>query len=87
MGSGNFSEMQSRMQQQMMNNPELMQQLMSNPMVEQLMSNPELIRTMLQSNPQMRDLLEVCYNVKNYYFLYHLKTFSFRSEIPRLTMF
>lgn len=58
MGSGSFSEMQSRMQQQMMNNPEFMQQLMNNPMVEQLMSNPDLIRTMLQSNPQMRDLLE-----------------------------
>ncbi|CAD5122358.1 DgyrCDS10795 [Dimorphilus gyrociliatus] len=58
MGSGGLSEMQSRLQQQMMNNPEHLQQLMNNPMVEQLMSNPEVIRTMLQSNPQMRDLLE-----------------------------
>lgn len=42
-----------------MNNPQAMQQLMSSPMVQSLFNNPELMRSMIQMNPQMRELMEV----------------------------
>jgi ubiquilin len=58
MGSANFVEMQQRMQQEMTSNPQLMSQMMDNPMVQSLMSNPDIIRQMLSSNPQMQDLME-----------------------------
>jgi len=57
-GSGNMSEMQ----QQMMNNPELMNQLMSSPHVQNamqgLLDNPELLQQMIRLNPQMNQIME-----------------------------
>jgi len=44
-----------------MNNPALIRQVMDNPMVQQITSNPEIMRTMMLSNPQMRELMEVVY--------------------------
>lgn len=41
-----------------MSNPEMMRQLMDNPMVQQLMSNPDVMRQLITSNPQMRELME-----------------------------
>lgn len=58
MGSANFMEMQQRMQREMMNNPDMLRQMMDNPMVQSLMSNPEVMRQMITSNPQMRELME-----------------------------
>lgn len=46
------------MQQQMMQNPEMLRQIMDSPMMQGIMSNPELIRSMMQSNPAMQQLLE-----------------------------
>jgi len=43
---------------QMMQNPQMMQQLMSLPMVQQMMSNPETVRAMLRMNPQLSRLME-----------------------------
>ncbi|ELU14398.1 hypothetical protein CAPTEDRAFT_19493 [Capitella teleta] len=57
-GSANFMDMQQRMQREMMSNPEMMRQLMDNPMVQQLMSNPDVMRQLITSNPQMRELME-----------------------------
>ena len=41
-----------------MNNPDMMQQMMDNPMVQQLMSNPDVLRNMFTQNPQMRELMD-----------------------------
>lgn len=46
------------MGQQMMSNPEMVRQMMENPMVQSLMSNPDYVRTLLTSNPQMQELME-----------------------------
>lgn len=48
------------MQQQLMNNPEMMQQIMSSPMMQSLMSNPEIMRGMMQSNPQVTSPRVLC---------------------------
>merc|ERR1719440_2086898 len=48
----------NRMQQQLMQNPEMMQSIMNSPMMQSLMDNPEMIRNMFMSNPQMQQVLE-----------------------------
>mmetsp|Transcript_71670 Transcript_71670/g.202621 ORF Transcript_71670/g.202621 Transcript_71670/m.202621 type:complete len:269 (-) Transcript_71670:1069-1875(-) len=48
----------NRMQQQLMQNPEMMQSIMNSPMMQNLMDNPEMIRNMFMSNPQMQAVLE-----------------------------
>jgi len=58
LGSANFMEMQQRMQQNIMNNPDFMRQIMDSPMTQSLMSNPEIVRSLIQGNPQMRQLIE-----------------------------
>lgn len=42
-----------------MSNPAQLRQLMDSPMVQSITSNPDLLRSLLLSNPQMRDLMEV----------------------------
>ncbi|XP_028398994.1 ubiquilin-1-like [Dendronephthya gigantea] len=54
MGMGDMQQVQ----QQLMNNPEMMQQMFENPLVQSMMSNPELIQQMIMSNPQMQQLVE-----------------------------
>ena len=44
---------------QLMGNPEMLRQLMDNPMIQQLMSNPDVMRQLITGNPQMRELMEV----------------------------
>ena len=56
MGSANFMEMQQRMQRDLLNNPDMLRQVLDNPLTQSLMSNPEIIRQMLESNPQMQVL-------------------------------
>ena len=58
LGNANFAEMQAQMQQQVMSNPDMMRQMLDNPMVQSLMSNPDVIRELMMSNPQMQSLLE-----------------------------
>jgi len=41
-----------------MNNPEMVRQIMDNPLVQSLMSDPNYVRTLLTSNPQMQQLME-----------------------------
>lgn len=53
-----FSQMMAQTQQQMMQNPDMMQQLMNSPMVQQMMSNPDMLRAMVRMNPQLNELME-----------------------------
>lgn len=57
-GNANFAEVQSQIQQEVMSNPNLMRQMLDNPLVQSLMSNPDVIREMMMSNPQMQSLIE-----------------------------
>jgi len=58
MGSANFMEMQQQVQEGIRNNPDLMRQVMDSPLTQSLMSNPEILRSLIQSNPQMRQLMD-----------------------------
>merc|ERR1712012_897016 len=58
MGSANFMEMQQRMQRELMQNPDMLRQVLDNPVTQSLMSNPDVIRQMLESNPQMQEAME-----------------------------
>jgi len=53
-----FEQMQAQVQQQMAQNPEMMQQMMNSPMMQQMMSNPETLRGMMRMNPRMNQLME-----------------------------
>lgn len=58
LGSANFMELQQQMQRQLMANPEMLSQIMENPLVQDMMSNPDLMRHMIMANPQMQQLME-----------------------------
>nr|AAH55536.1 Ubin protein [Danio rerio] len=58
MVSANFMELQQQMQRQLMSNPEMLSQIMENPLVQSMMSNPDLMRQMIMANPQMQQLME-----------------------------
>jgi ubiquilin len=51
-------DLQSRMQHELMGNPEMMRTILDNPMVQQMMNNPDTMRTLITSNPQMQDLMQ-----------------------------
>lgn len=55
---GNFMDMSNRIQQEMMQNPDMLRTLFDNPFVQRLVSNPENMRTLLTRNPQMQELME-----------------------------
>jgi ubiquilin len=46
------------MQQQIMQNPQLLQQMMESPMMQSLLENPQLIQQMMMANPMLRNLSE-----------------------------
>ncbi|CAL8068337.1 unnamed protein product [Calicophoron daubneyi] len=50
--------MQQALQNQVLQNPELLRNMLENPMVQSLMSNPDVIQSLFQANPQMRELME-----------------------------
>uniref|UniRef100_A0A8C4QEI7 Ubiquilin n=1 Tax=Eptatretus burgeri TaxID=7764 RepID=A0A8C4QEI7_EPTBU len=58
LGSSNFVELQQQMQRQLLANPELLSQIMENPLVQSMMANPEMMRQLLMANPQMQQLME-----------------------------
>ncbi|KAF2885716.1 hypothetical protein ILUMI_20489 [Ignelater luminosus] len=58
MGSVNFMELQNRMQSELLGNPDLLRQVLDNPLVQRLMNDPENMRTLITSNPQMQELIE-----------------------------
>lgn len=51
-------ELQQQMQRQLMSNPEMLSQIMENPLVQDMASNPDLMRHMIMANPQMQQLME-----------------------------
>ena len=57
-GATNPLDPTSRMHEQLLRNPEMMQQIMSSPMMENLLNNPDMIRNMMMNNPQMQQLLD-----------------------------
>lgn len=46
------------MQRQLMSNPEMLSQIMENPLVQSMMSNPDFMRRTITANPQMQQLME-----------------------------
>lgn len=50
---------QARMQQELLSNPDMLRQVLDNPLVQQMMNDPENMRTLITSNPQMQDLMSV----------------------------
>ncbi|XP_028911882.1 ubiquilin-4 isoform X2 [Ornithorhynchus anatinus] len=58
LGSANFMELQQQMQRQLMSDPELLTQIMENPLVQDVMAQPQLMRHMIMANPQMQQLME-----------------------------
>ncbi|KAL4630121.1 ubiquilin-1 isoform X1 [Arapaima gigas] len=58
LNSTNFSELQSQMQRQLISNPEMMAQIMENPLVQSMLSNPDLMRQLILANPQMQQLIQ-----------------------------
>lgn len=57
-GSGTFMDLQARMQNELMTNPDVMRTLLDNPLVQQMMNNPDTMRSLITSNPQMQDLMQ-----------------------------
>lgn len=57
-GPGSFMDLQSRMQSELMGNPDLMRTVLDNPLVQQMMNNPETMRSLITSNPQMQELMQ-----------------------------
>ncbi|XP_059478939.1 ubiquilin-1 isoform X2 [Neocloeon triangulifer] len=58
LGSQNFVELQQRMQQELLSNPDALRRLYDNPLVQRLMNDPENMRNLITSNPQMQELME-----------------------------
>lgn len=56
-GPGGMPDM-SRMQEQLMRNPDMMRQVMNSPMMENLLNNPDMMRNMMMNNPQMQAMLD-----------------------------
>lgn len=54
----NFMDMHNRLQQEIMQNPDMLRTLLDNPFVQRLMNNPENMRALLTRNPQMQELME-----------------------------
>lgn len=54
----NSANPMAAMQQELMQNPELMQQILDSPIVGNMLSNPEMMQQLMMSNPQMQNLIE-----------------------------
>jgi len=53
-----FEQMMQQTQRQMMQNPEMMQQLMNQPAVQNMLNDPETIRAVMRMNPRLNQLME-----------------------------
>lgn len=47
-----------QVQQQLTQNPNMMQDIMNTPAIQNLMNNPDIMRSSVMSNPQMRDIID-----------------------------
>merc|ERR1740123_2217780 len=57
-GGDAMQQVMAQSQQMLAQNPEMMQQMLQNPMVQQMMSDPEMMRSMIRMNPQLNQLME-----------------------------
>eukprot|EP01135_Chromosphaera_perkinsii_P005626 Nk52_evm40s355 gene=Nk52_evmTU40s355 len=81
----------SGIQQDIRNNPQMMEELMNNPMLENLMTNPEFMQEMMRMNPQTRQILEAHPELNSYFqnpevmrnALEMMRNPSFRNEMIR----
>lgn len=54
----NMADLQSRMQNEILQNPDMIRNILDNPLVQRIMNDPENMRTLLTRNPQMQELME-----------------------------
>ena len=57
-GNNNAPPDVNRLQEQLLHNPDAMQQIMNSPMMDNLLNNPDLLRNMMLNNPQMQAMLD-----------------------------
>ncbi|KAJ8933027.1 hypothetical protein NQ314_014267 [Rhamnusium bicolor] len=50
--------MQTRMQNELLTNPDMLRNILDNPLVQRLMNDPENMRALITRNPQMQELME-----------------------------
>lgn len=76
------------MQQELLSNPDMLRQVLDNPLVQQMMNDPENMRTLITSNPQMQDLMAV--SIKLYYslhiYLFYLKLIKKLAILPTIIL-
>lgn len=58
MGSPNFLELQNQMQNELLTNPNVLRNLLDNPLVQELMTHTDVLRTLVMRNPQMQELID-----------------------------
>lgn len=58
MGSANFMELQNQMQNELLTNPNVLRNLLDNPLVQELMTHTDVLRTLVMRNPQMQELID-----------------------------
>lgn len=58
MGSPNFMELQNQMQNELLTNPNILRNLLENPLVQQLMTHTDVLRSLIMRNPQMQELID-----------------------------
>ena len=49
----------------MVNNPELLKSLLDSPFVQQMMSDPETMQKLMQTNPQLNEVMEVRFRLQS----------------------
>jgi hypothetical protein len=54
--AGGFGDL-SQMQNQMMQNPEMVQQMLNSPMMQSLLNDPEMMNNMILNNPQLQAMM------------------------------
>lgn len=59
MFDSNFMDLHAQMQNEVLSNPDLLRQILDNPLVQRIMTDPENMRALITSNPQMQELMEV----------------------------
>lgn len=56
--SPDLTQLQNQMQAEFLRNPELLAQVLDNPMIQWIMEDPQGMSTLLASNPQMQELMD-----------------------------
>lgn len=76
----NFMDMHQQLQSEIINNPEFLRDVLNNPLVQNLMTNPENMRSLITSNPQMQELMDVSI----FYYTRHSKLIT--SKNPQINL-